>query len=199
MKVIKLSFYFNYNKILVGVILLKHVYYGIKEHLFVIKDSYQLSGLKASLEHAYTSNSSLDYYKSEIKKEIENLKNNRYSSYIKKEYITIDNEVFIAEKEHDHVLEVGDEVKIGKHQGNIVNRCYDLLNDTMYYYTDIIVISIDEEVKNQMKAARDLTLKELQVLYREYFDENNKNKNKNKKSIDENNGKKKGFWEKLFV
>lgn len=160
---------------------MKHVYYGVKKQSNLHIDDFRLASLKTYCREYK------NYYRSKIEREIENLKNNEHSPYITIEYVTIDNEVFITEENHEHILEISDEVEIGKHKGRVVYRRYDPVNDTMYYYTNIIVLQVEtENFSKQLEEARSFVLNELERLYEEYFKEDKKDK------------KGKNLWKKLF-
>lgn len=65
----------------------------------------------------------------------------------------MDSKVFILEKEHEHdyVLDIGDVVRLDDYSGIVEKKEYDTLNDTMHYFTDIVVETDYNEQGNRNK------------------------------------------------
>jgi hemerythrin len=174
-------------------IIMKHIYYGIKRQTVPYIDKCRLHALDRDLSSHYELYHR-SFYRAEIISSVKSLKENRDTIYVWKQYANISNEVFITEKQHEHICEIGDKVKIGRHEGKITDRKYNAENDIMYYYTDIIVADMDsEETDKQLKIARKAVLEELRRLFKKHFSEEEKPLPRG-----EIPNKKKSFWERIF-
>lgn len=104
------------------------------------------------MEHAIANDyHTRDLYYSLIQKCTERLEKGLIDGYlVNRGSITVDDKVFIVKKEHEHVLDIDDEVIIDDYHGIVEKREYDAVNDTMHYFTDIVV-EIDYNKENNKK------------------------------------------------
>jgi hypothetical protein len=178
---------------------MKHIYYGLKQEEVLWKDSFEIHDLKIRAEF---SDSLYTYYKDRIEHHIKELE--RGSSYlIRTHSFTHDNEVFMSEKRHDHILEVDEFFELGKYQGKVNSRTYDAENDVMHYYTNAVVIKTQEEnLEEKKEDYRKELIHELKSIYygANYKEKEEKAKYKELVKEEETKAKNesKGFWARLF-
>lgn len=183
---------------------MKNIYYGVKTETQILRNLYDIMDLKSKIERRYTYDAWL------IRSHIHSLKQG--ASYLLSLYDgIIDEKVFIFNKNHEYMLNVGEIVTIENDKGKITKKEYDAVNDTMHYYTDIVVEKICKpETIEQFEKARLELLTELKELYcgkeeeaevseeeTEEPEENEYNK-RNKEEIQKAESEYKGFWAWLF-
>jgi hypothetical protein len=124
-----------------------------------------------------------DLYKYRVKGVIEQLKNkNSYLLYI--DFYVTDREVYITEVRDAEVLNIGHKVKLFDKEGKVTDKKYDATNNIMYYYTDIVMETVEsEEVNSEFDEITAKAINQLEELYEHYFSEPEK---------------KKGFFKRLF-
>lgn len=191
---------------------MKHIYYGLKQERRLMKDNYEIWDLRFNIEHC-DSQYSYNFQKGRIERYLKELEKSD-NFLIRTHVSTLDKEVFITEKEHEHVLEVGDRVELGKHTGKVLDKRYDAINDVMHYYTDVVLIRIvDENLEERKEEYRLEVLKELKELYyskQKMYDkdfhkkvekneiEENEYDKRNREEIQKAESEQKGFWAWLF-
>lgn len=163
---------------------MKHIYYGLKQEAYVYSNDWQIYNYELKLAAGWYGN---DRLRDNILSDIEYLKSGNGLIYVDTRFRVIDDEVFIYEKEDSYIPNVGDKVELKNHTGKITSRRHDVVNDIMYYYTDIVVVTIEEDrIKLELETERAKMVAELEELYNKYFIK------------EDEKVEKKGFWRKLF-
>jgi hypothetical protein len=163
---------------------MKHIYYGLTQKEVLLIDTIQAYDIRVKMDNPRI----FHFNDNIIKLNIDALEKG-HSHLIRTVFNTIDEEVYIAEREHEHVLEIDDTVELGEYKGRIIDKRYDAINDIMYYYTDITVETIrDENLEEQKESRRLKLLKEFKDLYEEA----------KRKSKEEKNVKTRGFLDWLL-
>lgn len=156
------------------------IYYGTKLSTYVDDNTFKIAEIEGELKYNYQ----MYWHKENIPRLIEWLKKKK-SHFLYITYRVTDKEIYIAEAQDAEVLDTGHKVKLFDKEGMVTGRTYDVTNDIMYYFTDIVMETVEsEEVNAEFEEKRLKLIDDLEELYEQYFTETKE--------------KKKGFFKRLF-
>lgn len=175
---------------------MKHVYFGNKLESSIEVSHDDLRELKIQVMESIRCNDEawVKAHSNHILESIKTINKNEYNYYINIKNEITEKEVFIVEKYHSHINNVGDNIKIGEYEGKITSKKYDVENNVVYYYTSINVERV-EKSKDDIDFVKEEVLNDLFDLLGKC---NRALKNiqfNNKEKVEKN---KQGFLGKLF-
>jgi hypothetical protein len=117
----------------------------------------------------------IDHYlhKKEIPRTIEKLKK-KVSHLLWIDYRVTDKEIFICDVRDAEVLDIGHVVKVLEKEGKVIGRTYDVTNNIMYYFTDIVMETVENEsLTREFEDKTEKVISNLEKIYQQYLNETN--------------------------